>query len=127
MALNFKKKKIPEKPEVTMREYLDAKMELEKLQKEHGVEVKEKGFSRLLTRFFDKKEGREKVLVNRKKYLWVTVLLGWCGGHRFMAKQYFLGVLYLLFFWSGFPLAMTIIDLLVIIPIPQDENGNILV
>ena len=70
-----------------MKEYLDARMELEQLRKEHGIVEEEKGLSRLITRFFERRENREKVLVNRKKYLWVTILLGWCGGHRFMAKQ----------------------------------------
>ena len=113
--------------EVSMKEYLDASMELEKLRKEHGIEVEEKGISRLISRFFERRENKKKVLVNRKKYLIVMLLLGWCGGHRFMAKQYVLGVIYLLLFWSGFPLAMTIIDLLIAIPIPPDEDGNILV
>jgi TM2 domain-containing membrane protein YozV len=44
-----------------------------------------------------------------------------------VAKQYVLGLLYLLLFWTGFPIAMTIIDLLIIIPLPPDENGDILV
>ena len=110
-----------------MKEYLDASMELEKLRKEHGIETEEKGISRLISRFFERRENKKKVLVNRKKYLTVMLLLGWCGGHRFMAKQYVLGVIYLLLFWSGFPLAMTIIDLLIAIPIQPDEDGNILV
>ncbi len=113
--------------EVSMKEFLDASMELEQLRRENGVEPEEKGLSRMVSRFFDWRANREKVLVSRKKYLLVMVLLGWCGGHRFMAKQYFLGALYLAFFWTGFPLAMTIIDLLTVIPIPPDENGNILV
>lgn len=121
------KKKKPEKEQVTMKEYLDARMELEQLRKEHGIVEEEKGLSRLITRFFERRENREKVLVNRKKYLWVTILLGWCGGHRFMAKQYILGTIYLLLCWTGFPLAMTLIDLLTIIPIHPDEKGNILV
>lgn len=112
---------------VTMKEYLDAQMELEKLQKEHGIEKKEKGISRFISSMFERKEKRQKVQVNRKKFLLTTVLLGWCGGHQFMAHRYVLGTFYLLLFWTGFPLAMTLIDLLIYIPIPQDENGNILV
>ncbi|MCF0135115.1 MAG: TM2 domain-containing protein [Lachnospiraceae bacterium] len=49
------------------------------------------------------------------------------GGHRFYAKQYGLGVLYLLTCWTGFSLAMTVIDVLEFIPFPVDENGNIYV
>ena len=63
------KKKKPEKEQVTMKEYLDARMELEQLRKEHGIVEEEKGLSRLITRFFERRENREKVLVNRKKYL----------------------------------------------------------
>lgn len=127
MALFNNDKKKSREPEVTMKEYLDAKMELEELQKEYGIEVEEKGISKWITRFFDRRENKKKVLVSRKKYLWVMVLLGWCGGHRFMAKQYFLGVFYLALCWTGFPAAMTVIDLLIAIPIPPDENGMILV
>ena len=36
-------------------------------------------------------------------------------------------VLYLALFWTGFPLAMTIIDLLAAIPKEADKNGNICV
>ena len=59
-----------------MKEYLDTRMELEQLRKEHGIVEEEKGLSRLITRFFERRENREKVLVNRKKYIWVTILLG---------------------------------------------------
>jgi TM2 domain-containing membrane protein YozV len=47
------------------------------------------------------------------------------GGHRFYAKQYPLAMLYLLLFWTGFGAAMTIIDLLIVIPKQVDENGMI--
>jgi TM2 domain-containing membrane protein YozV len=127
MAFGKKKKETLKSQEVSMKEYLDAKQELEELQKQHGIEAKEGKVSSLITRFFNHKENKVKVKVNRKKYLWMTVLGGWFGLHRFVAKQYFLGLIYLLLFWTGFPIAMTIIDLLIIIPIPPDENGDILV
>lgn len=113
--------------EVSMKEYLAAKQELEQLQKEYGIEPEEKPgrLHRLLDWYFDKKENRRKVKVNRKKYLWMTILGGWFGLHRFAAKQYWIGTAYLLLCWSGFPLAMTLIDLLIIIPLPVDENGDI--
>lgn len=110
-----------------MKEYLDASMELEKLRKENGIEVEEKGISKWITRFFNYKENRQKVALNKKKYLWVMLLLGWCGGHRFMAKQYVLGAVYLLLCWTGFSVAMTLIDLLIAIPLEADENGMVLV
>ena len=123
MALSGKKKE----ESVSMKEYLDASMELEKLRKENGIEVEEKGISKWITRFFNYKENRQKVALNKKKYLLVMLLLGWCGGHRFMAKQYVLGAVYLLLCWTGFSVAMTLIDLLIAIPLEADENGMVLV
>ena len=75
----------------------------------------------------EEKPKKERVLsvVNRKKYGWILVLTGWLGGHHFYAKRYKLGLLYLVFFWSGFPAAMAIVDWLIWLPKPADENGNI--
>ena len=50
--------------------------------------------------------------------------LGRC--HRFYQKQYLLGILYLAVCWSGYSVAMSLIDLLIIIPKTPDENGDIL-
>ena len=54
MTLFDKRKKQSDEPEVTMKEYLEASMELERLQKEHGIEVEEKGGkeNRQCNRFF---------------------------------------------------------------------------
>lgn len=104
-----------------------AQAELNALKEEHGLMEEEKGVKKWITNFFDKQEGREKVLVNKKKYLIATILLGWMGIHRFWAKQYGLGLLYLLTCWTGFPVSLVVIDVLVIIPMQPDENGNILV
>ena len=65
--------------------------------------------------------------MNRKKYLLLALFTGWMGGHRFYARQWVVAVLYLALFWTGFPLAMTIIDLLAAIPKEADKNGNICV
>ena len=120
-------KKQEAEQEVSLKEYLDARTELEKTREQYQAQPEEKGLSKAITKFFDAREAREKVLVSRKKYLWIMILLGWCGGHRFMAKRWGLGIFYLLLCWTGFPVAMTLIDLLQTIPIPPDENGNILV
>ena len=113
--------------DVSIDDYLAADAELKALRKEHGIEEKEGKISHLISSFFERRDAREKVLVNKKKHLLLALFLGWCGGHRFHAKQYVLGVLYLVFFWTGMPMAMTIIDLMQIIPIPADENGDILI
>lgn len=111
---------------VNIDEYVALQRELDELKRQNGTS-NEGRISRMISSFFERQDAREKVLVNKKKHLWIAVLLGWCGGHRFHAKQYKLGVLYLLFCWSCIPIAMTIVDLLEIIPIPADENGNILI
>lgn len=70
---------------------------------------------------------REKVSVNRSKYIKLALTCGWlCGAHRFYTRQRVLGTLYLLFFWTGVPLAMTLIDLMIVLPMKADENGNVL-
>lgn len=119
--------KEPEK-KVTLEEYLAAKAELEELEKKYGIteDKKEGPISRAITNFFDRRDAREQVKVNKKKDLWLCILLGWAGGHRFYQKQYLLGFLYLALCWCGFSMAMSIVDLLIIIPKQPDEDGNIL-
>lgn len=99
--------------------------ELHQLKAEQGLPEKEGKLSRIISAYFEKKEARQEVSVDRRKYLLVTLLTGWMGGHRFYTRQYAKGMLYLLFFWTGMPMAMTVIDLLVAIPKPVDENGRI--
>ncbi len=113
--------------DVSIEDFAAASLELDALKEEYGLKEEEKGLKRLITRYFDRRENRQKVLVSRKKLLWMTFLLGWCGGHRFYTKRYVLGVLYAAFCWSGISIAMSIIDMVEYIPIPPDENGNILV
>lgn len=101
--------------------------ELHQLKVEQGLPVKEGKLSRALSAYFDKREARQEVSVKRRKYLLIAVLTGWMGGHRFYTRQYVKGILYLLFFWTGMPMAMTVIDLLIAIPKPVDENGMIMI
>ncbi len=84
-------------------------------------------FVRGIDYLFALREKRQPVKVKRSTYLLVALFLGWCGGHRFMSKQYGLFILYLVLFWTGFPIAMTIIDLLIVIPIKADDDGYILI
>lgn len=64
--------------------------------------------------------------VNRKKYVKLALTCGWlCGSHRFYAGQRLLGGLYLLFFWTGIPMAMTMVDLMIALPKVPDEDGMI--
>ena len=123
----MKKDTNSKKQEVSMDEYLAAKAELDAVREEYGVKPKEGKISRTISNFFDKRDARQLQKVNKKKYLLLAVFTGWLGGHRFYAKQWVVAVLYLVFFWSGFSLAMTVIDLMVVIPKEADEDGNIYV
>ncbi len=52
-------------------------------------------------------------------------LLGVFGAQRFYAKQWKMGLLYLVTCWSGFSIAMTMIDAMIAVPMKPDENGII--
>jgi len=121
-----KSKKQIEK-EATLEEYYRAVCELDELEEKYGLkeEKKEGRITRAITNFFDHQENREKVAVNKKKYVWTAILLGWAGGHRFLVKQWKVGLLYLAVCWCGFSMAHTVVDLFIIIPMKPDENGNI--
>ena len=111
---------------VNIDEYVALQRELEELQKQQGT-YQEKGLSRLISSYFERKDARDKILVSKKRLLWTALLLGWCGGHRFLLKQNILGMVYLCFCWTCFPIAMTIVDILEYIPLKADENGMVLV
>lgn len=113
--------------EVTMEEYLAAKAELDAVREEYGIRPKEGKISRAISNFFNKRDAKELRTVSRKKYLLLALFTGWMGGHRFYARQWVVAVLYLALFWTGFPLAMTIIDLMAAIPKEADKDGNICV
>lgn len=121
-----KKNNLNEKNDVSIDDYLALRKELDETKKKYGVEVKEGRISRAISNFFDRRENREPSVVVRKKYLLLALFTGWMGGHRFYAKQYPTAILYLLLFWSGFPIAMTLIDLMVAIPKEADAEGKIL-
>ncbi len=118
-----------EQPEekVSFDEYLAAKSELDELRKQNGMEPKEGRISRMVSNFFERRDAREKIPVNRKKFLLLALFTGWMGGHRFYAHHYKVAILYLLLCWTGLSIAMTLIDFVQFIPYPVDENGNIYV
>lgn len=120
-------KKAKEKDEnaVIISEIIAAQRELDELKEEYGLQEEEKGIKKAISKFFDKREAQGQVPIKKKKYLWLAVLLGWMGAHRFYTKQYTTAIVYLLTCWTGFSIAMTIIDLMIVIPKKPDENGNI--
>ena len=116
--------------QVTLEEYYKAVCELDELEEKYGLKEepkkKEGRISRAITHFFDHREEKENVCVSKKKYVWMAVLLGWAGGHRFLVRQWKVGLIYLLVCWSGFSMAHTVVDLLIVLPMKPDENGNIM-
>lgn len=124
-----KAKKKPKEQRLTpeeLEEFMALQTELQQLEKEQGIGRPEGKISRAISRFFDYRETRQKRLLNKKKYIWLAVLTGWMGGHRFYAHHWPTAILYLALFWCGFPIAMTLVDLMIVIPMQPDENGNIL-
>lgn len=117
-----------ESEKVSLNEYLAAEEELRALKEQYGIEdeKKEGRISRKISSFFERQANREPIPVKKKTYIWLAVLTGWFGGHRFYCKHYKVALFYLLFFWMGIGLYNTIIDLMVVIPMQPDENGMIL-
>lgn len=114
------------KGDTDIAEYIALQQELIETREKYGIEEKEGRLSRMISSFFERRENRQKIRILKKKYLLLAVFTGWMGGHRFYARHYPTAVLYLALFWTGFPLAMTIIDLLSAIPMEADEEGMIL-
>lgn len=123
------KRKTKDKEELKIEDFIAAEEELDSLKKQYGIEddpQKKKGFVHKVASFFERQTDREKVAVNKKKYIIIALLTGWFGGHRFYVKHYKVAFLYLLFFWIGLGIYNTIIDLMIVIPMQPDENGNVL-
>jgi TM2 domain-containing membrane protein YozV len=112
---------------VDIDEYVALQQELNELKKQNGTAQEEKGISRMISKFFERQDAREKVRIRKKTLLWLTFLLGWCGGHRFVLRQPGLGTLYLCTCWTGFSLSMSIVDWLQYVVMKPDEDGYILV
>lgn len=123
-------RKSKEKTEVSFEEYAAARAELNALQEKYGLaeELEKEGkLFRKISAFFERRENRERTAVNKKKYIWMLVLTGWFGGHRFYCKHYKVGLFYLLFFWIGAGVYNSMVDLMAVIPMQVDEDGNIFI
>lgn len=62
---------------------------------------------------------------HKKTYLLLLLFTGFLGGHRYYEGRRGLGILYTLFCWTGVPLAMCLIDAMIVIPVKADENGMV--
>lgn len=111
------------------KDYVDAKGfialedELRQLKLSKGLDDKRPKMYKLIDKIF---EFQKKHSVNRKKYIRLALICGWfTGSHHFYAKHYLSALFYLLLFWSGIPLAMTLVDLMTALPMKADADGNI--
>ena len=112
---------------VDIDEYVALQQELNELKKQNGTAQEEKGISRMISKFFERQDARDRVRIRKKTLLWLTFLLGWAGTHRFVLRQPGLGILYLCTCWSGFSISMSIVDWLLYVVMKPDEDGYILV
>lgn len=109
---------------ISPKEMIALEEELQALKAAHGMKEKRVWWISLGDMIFSRTS--KPVSVNRKKYIKLALSCGWfCGSHRFYAGQKLLGILYLLFFWTGIPAAMTLIDLMIVLPMEADETGMI--
>lgn len=102
-----------------------AERELDELKEKYGVQEEEKGIKKAVSGFFDRKDAFSQIPIKKKTYVRLALFLGAFGGHRFYTKQYPSAILYLLTCWTGYSLAMTMVDLLIAVPKKADENGCI--
>jgi TM2 domain-containing membrane protein YozV len=101
--------------------------ELHKVEAKYNQEAPLSWWQKIGDRYSVWTTNRQKHSVNRKTYLLLGLFLGWCGIHRFYEKRWGLGLFYLALCWTGFPAALTIVDLIIALPMKPDENGMILI
>lgn len=101
-------------------ELVNLEAELQELKHQDMPEGK---VSRFISGIFDR--SAVKTPVKKKTYIWLAILTGIVGGHRFYSKKWFTAFLYLATCWIGFSVPMTIVDLLIVLPMKADENGMI--
>ncbi|EHJ08459.1 TM2 domain-containing protein [Staphylococcus simiae] len=64
--------------------------------------------------------------VNKTIYVLVAIFLGGVGVHKFYADQFGQGLLHLLFFWTGIPSVVAIINAIIVIFTKKaDKDGYI--
>lgn len=109
---------------VDPKKMIALEQELVELREEYGIEEEKWWYK--VGDFIASKTLNGPIVVNQKKYIRIAAYCGWfCGAHHFYAKRKVLGMLYILFFWTAIPFAMTLIDLMIAIPKTADEVGNI--
>ncbi len=69
----------------------------------------------------------DKKRVNKVIYVLITFFLGAFGIHKFYAGHIFLGILYLIFSWTGIPAFIALIEFIIGLCKEADSEGMILV
>ena len=64
-------------------------------------------------------------MVNKGTYIALCLFLGGLGIHKFYAGKWIQGLLYVAFCWTGIPVVIALIDLLVAMFKRSDVNGEI--
>ncbi len=119
---------------VSFAEMAAAEEELKQVKAEYGIKDdyyidrhgnRRKKRKNPIAMYFDHQDNRVKVTVPKRTYILLLLFTGWAGGHRFYVKMWPTAILYLALCWTGFSMAMSVIDLMVVIPMKKDENGMI--
>ena len=61
--------------------------------------------------------------VSKGLYIALCLFLGGVGIHKFYAGKWGQGILYVLFCWTGLSLVCSVIDLIIAVFKPTDEQG----
>ncbi|WP_400152191.1 TM2 domain-containing protein [Candidatus Methanarcanum hacksteinii] len=67
------------------------------------------------------------VKVNKIAYALLAILLGWIGIHRFYARRFVSGILYIFFCWTTIPAILGIVEGIVALTEEDDGNGFLIV
>ena len=120
-------KKLETGEQLTRDDFIKAELALQDAKMEAGIDVENEKGKGLIGKYHDWKKNRTKHKVNKKKYILLCLLLGWCGGHRYYEKRYWLAAFYTLFFWTVIPFFLCVTDLLIALPMQANENGDIVI
>ena len=65
------------------------------------------------------------MMVSKGTYIALCLFLGGAGLHKFYAGKWVQGLLYLAFSWTGVPVILALIDILIAMFKTPDSNGEI--
>lgn len=63
--------------------------------------------------------------INKAAYCLLAFFLGWIGIHKFYAGKIAMGIIYILFCWTGIPAIIAFIEFIIGLCKKADNNGNI--